>query len=80
MDDNRAGFVPAGIAKKIAAIPRARKIGLADCPVVRSKFRRPLAAVWAGERVEPDDRIEAVRRDVIVIRRNQFQVLKFPRG
>jgi hypothetical protein len=80
MDDTRA-FVPLAIAKKIAAIePTARRLGW---PVARlfdpnlDDHRRPcgLASV-----LELDDTIEAVRRDVIVICKNAYHTLKFPRS
>jgi hypothetical protein len=80
-DDNRV-FVPVASAKKIAAIePTARRLGW---PVARlfdpnlDDHRRPcgLASVLELD----DDTIEAVRRDVIVIRKNAYHTLKFPRS
>jgi hypothetical protein len=79
MDDTRA-FVPAGIAKKIAAIePRARCLGwpaarLFDPNLDDHRCPRGLANV-----LELGDTIMAVKRDVIVIKKNRYHTLKFPR-
>lgn len=81
MDDRRAAFVPAAIAAKIAAIePRARRLGwpselLFDPTLNDYGNPRGLAAT-----LDPGDAIVAVRRDCIMVRRNQFHLLKFPRG
>lgn len=81
MDDNRAGFVPAAIAAKIAAIERrARRLGwpadrLFDPNLDDHRCPRGLANV-----LELGDTIMAVKRDVIVIKKNRYHTLNFPRG
>jgi hypothetical protein len=76
----RAAFVPAAIAQKIAAIePRARRLGwpselLLDSNLDDYGDPRGLAAT-----LEPSDAIIAVKRDCIMVRKNRFHVLKFPR-
>jgi hypothetical protein len=78
MDNKRAAFVPAAIAKKIATIElRARRLGwpaeLLFDPTL-DDYGRPLGLAAT---LDPSDAIVAVRRDCIVVRKNRLTCSSF---
>jgi hypothetical protein len=81
MDNKRAAFVPAAIAKKIATIElRARRLGwpaeLLFDPTL-DDYGRPLGLAAT---LDPSDAIVAVRRDLHRGPEESINLLKFPRG
>jgi hypothetical protein len=80
MADARA-FVPPAVASKIAAIEaQAKRLGWQPARLLNPNlddYGRPqgLAAV-----LEPSDAIVDVKRKYIIVRKNRFHELRFPRG
>jgi hypothetical protein len=79
MADTR-GFLPAGIAQKIAAIePRARRLGWPVARLFNANLDDHFRPCGLASVLEPDDVIVDVRRKYITIKKNAYHLLKFPR-